>query len=241
MFSTLSSYAHSARKRMISNIYSKSTIQSSAALHAQAQKIVYTRFLPILTSIANQRSSFDALELWNAATMDFITAYQFGFVNASNFLQDHQYRKHWLELYQSRKKYTFFPQEFPRITAWLHHIPYVRLYPRWVDAANMEIQDWVAKLCRASQEASKDISSPEDEAIVMNAVLAGYEKEKQNKGLESKLAETVLKMPDLSLFSEMLDHCAAGHETSGILIIKTFMNFSYCLLNSMLYETNVQF
>lgn len=216
MFSTLSSNAHALRKRMISNVYSKSTIQSSVALHAQAKKILYNRLLPLLSLYAEKNSVFDALEIWNASTMDFITAYQFGLPSASNFLQNDNYRKHWLNLYQSRKKYTFFPQELPRLTAFMHRIPFIRLYPRWVDSANAEIQAWVATLCDSSRATIGTSSNPEDEAVVLNAVLAGYEKEEKVKGPESILADSVLRERNLSIYSEMLDHCAAGHETSGI-------------------------
>ncbi|XMA15650.1 hypothetical protein WAI453_008441 [Rhynchosporium graminicola] len=44
------------------------------------------------------------------------------------------------------------------------------------------------------------------------------EKERKSKGDASILGEDFLKYPELSIASEMLDHLAAGHETSGIML-----------------------
>lgn len=63
---------------MISNIYSKSNIQSSPALTKQAHVILYERLLPVLTAASIPQSStagVDVHEIWNSTTMDFITAY----------------------------------------------------------------------------------------------------------------------------------------------------------------------
>lgn len=78
MFSSWHSRPHSARKRMISNTYSKSNVQNSPALAKQAQIILYERLLPLLTKASTSQLSakgIDVLEIWNSTTMDFITAY----------------------------------------------------------------------------------------------------------------------------------------------------------------------
>jgi cytochrome P450 len=59
-------------------------------------------------------------------------------------------------------------------------------------------------------------ADPGDEAVVLKALLSGHEKERHQKGSNSVLNDTVLSEPDLSIYSEMLDHLAAGHETAGI-------------------------
>lgn len=130
-----------------------------------------------------------------------------------------EYRRHWLGLYQGRKKYTYFSQELPKLKACLQSIG-IHLVPKWVDAANREIEDWCAGMCTAA--AGSDPSkanytkNPGLEPVVYNAMLAGMEKEKQSKGSDSVLTETIFAKPELSIASEMLDHLAAGHETSGI-------------------------
>jgi cytochrome P450 len=232
MFSSWHSRPHSIRKRMISNIYSKSTLQSSTALASQARTILFSRLLPIITASTHPSQiprGIDVYDLWNATTMDFITAYIFGLPHSTNFLQNAGYRQHWLELYQSRKKYTFFPQELPRLTKVAHAIG-IRLVPRWVDYANQEIEAFCANMCKAATASikSKQGSSakPGDEAVVLNALLSGHEKERQQKGSNSMLNDTVLREPELSVSSEMLDQLAAGHETAGITMTYLTWNLS---------------
>jgi cytochrome P450 len=222
MFSSWHSRPHSVRKRMISNIYSKSTLQSSTALASQGRIILFSRLLPIISASTDPLRlphGFDVHDLWNAATMDFITAYIFGLPHSTNFLQNVGYRQHWLDLYQSRKKYTFFPQELPRLTKVAHAIG-IRLVPKWVDDANQEIEAFCASMCKAATASimtnKGPSANPADEAVVLKVLLAGHEKERHQKGLDSVLNDTVLREPELSVYSELLDQLAAGHETAGI-------------------------
>lgn len=151
--------------------------------------------------------------------MDFITAYLFGLKNGSNFLQNEPYRRHWLSLYQSRKTYTFFPQELPRLTRFFKFL-HIHLVPTWVDDANRELEAWCKERCDATdvylKESATKETEPGNEPVVLSALLTGIEKESKIKGRESILTDTTLKYPDLSIASEMIDHLAAGHETSGI-------------------------
>jgi cytochrome P450 len=202
---------------MVSNVYSKSYIHSSPAVHAQAETILSSRLLPIVSNAASAAAVVDVHDLWMATTMDFVNAYIFGLRSGSNFLQDEKYRHHWLSLYHSRRTYTFFAQELPRLTAFFRYLG-VRLVPKWVDDANQEIEAWCADMC---MKATKVIRSGEsvknvDEPIVVRALLQGIERERSSKGQDSLLAATTLANEDLSMASEMLDHSAAGHETSGI-------------------------
>lgn len=191
-------------------------------MHRHSQIILYGRLLPLIAEAATASPSprtVDVLDLWNATTMDFVTAYLFGLKNSSNFLKDEAYRKHWLELYQGRKKYTFFPQELPRLTRFFKSIG-IRLVPAWVDDANQELEAWTKSRCASTMAyiETQAASDPEPANIpsVMNALLAGIEKERESKGPGSVLYPTTLTYPELSIASEMIDHLAAGHETSGI-------------------------
>lgn len=219
---------------MISNIYSKSTIHSSPALARQAQVIIYDRLLPALDSAsrpAHQASGIEIHEIWNAATMDFITAYLFGLKNGSSFLTEEKFRKHWFSLYHSRKTYTFFPQELPRLTSFFKRSP-LQLVPSWVDDANQELEVWTKERCESTStfirtDDTAKHSDAGDEPIVFNAMLAGISKEKRTKAQSSVLSNETLKFPDLSMASEMIDHLAAGHETSGITL--TYLSWQLSL------------
>ena len=214
---------------MISNVYSKSVLHSSPALARQAQVILYDRLLPSLDSASRRNpSGVDIHDIWNATTMDFITTYQFGLKNGSNFLQNESERTRWLSLYHSRKTHTFFNQELPKLTRFLRHFR-INLCPTWVDDANEELEAWCKKRCEDTvaylQQTAKD---PEvgNQPMVMEAMLAGISKESKGKGEESVLSNTTLKYPELSIASEMIDHLAAGHETSGITLTYLAWNLS---------------
>jgi cytochrome P450 len=207
---------------MISHIYSKSTLHSSRALARQAVTILYSRLLPIIDASSHPSQlpqGFDVHEIWTATTMDFITAYQFGIRHSTNFLKNVGYRQHWFDLYHSRKTYTFFPQELPRLTKFMHAIG-IRLVPRWVDWANQEIEAFCASMCEAAGASVRSKQSyatnPGDEPVVLTSLLSGFDKERESKGTASILNDTALKYPELSVASEMLDQLAAGQETSGI-------------------------
>ncbi|EKD20425.1 uncharacterized protein L3040_004288 [Drepanopeziza brunnea f. sp. 'multigermtubi'] len=223
MFSAWHSKPHSAKKRMISNIYSKSNIHNSPALHRQAQVILYDRLLPILTAAStppNCQNGIEIHEIWNATTLDFITAYQFGLQNGSNFLSEEEYRKHWFSLYYNRKRYTFWSQELPRLNRFFRKLG-IYLVPKWVDDNNDELEAWTQERCDRTLTyimeglAAKD-TDPGNEPVVFSTMLNGIEKERKSKGDSSILATDLLKHPELSMASEMIDHLAAGHETSGI-------------------------
>ena len=219
MFSSWHSRPHSARKRMISNVYSKSMLHASPVLARQAEIILYDRLLPFLASSTFVESGIDIHETWNATAMDFITAYQFGLKNGSNFLRDVDNRQHWLYLYYIRKTYPYFTQELPRLTRFLKFFG-IHLVPLWVDCANRELEAWTKDRCDATIEYLKTSAADEkdiaNEPVVMKALLSGMEKEGKIKGDDSVLTNTLLKYPELSISSEMIDQLAAGHETSAI-------------------------
>ena len=77
---------------------------------------------------------------WENVTMDFVTGYQFGLESSSNFIVDVKKREWFLTMYASRIGYYFWPQEHPKLTAFLKSCHW-RLVPEFVDAANNDIQN----------------------------------------------------------------------------------------------------
>src|SRR4051794_32337630 len=104
MFSTGSNKPHSQRKRMLSNIYSKSHVTASDALLAQASSILYRRFLPFLerTFSKSDQGVLNIYALLSATTMDIVTCYIFGLKAGSNFIDDSQQLAWFLDVYNSR-------------------------------------------------------------------------------------------------------------------------------------------
>ncbi|KAH7319776.1 cytochrome P450 monooxygenase [Stachybotrys elegans] len=221
MFSARSAKDHSARKRMMANVYSKSYLQSSQAAKDQAKIILYQRLLPLLkesTLPQYKPNGIDVYSTFLGATMDFISAYIFGISTSTNFIQNKGYRGHWLELYSARHGHLFWSQELPSLTGFFKGLG-VWLYPRWVDYANDELAAWNLDLCnKAEKYLSKEaaMNTEADEPVVLRSLNAGVDKETAANGTGSILYSTVIQQRRLSVASEVFDHILAGQETAGI-------------------------
>jgi hypothetical protein len=128
MFSIGGNKSHSVRKRMISNIYSKSVVTASPALQAQMSTILYNRFLPYLeTALRKDGGVLNIYALLSASTMDVVNAYIFGLKASSNLIDNADELTWFLDLYNSRRSYNFWPQEFPEFSGfvekWLGYKP----------------------------------------------------------------------------------------------------------------------
>lgn len=212
IFSSLRHAPHSARKRMLSNVYAKSTVQSSAALHGVTEALLCHRMLPRLCN--SQGDAVEAYELFSGVAMDAITGYCFGLRQGSNFLENSERCKQWVVDYKARQDYMFWPQEMPGLTAFakawgVRHW----LVPRWVDVANENIASWVLSLCDKAEEAhgQRDSADARDRATVFNQLRSMIKKSNDGK-IDSPLT------PDerLEIASELLDEVLAGFDTTGI-------------------------
>ncbi|KAJ4371503.1 hypothetical protein N0V83_004721 [Neocucurbitaria cava] len=236
MFSTASNKPHSRRKRMLSNVYSKSHIMANEALKAQISTIIYDRFLPYLASTFDDTPPtttteqpqtqpggggvFNICALLSATTMDIVTGYIFGLNASSNLIDNREELAWFLDLYNSRRSFNFWPQEFPRFTAFVERwMPGYRLSPKWVDEANGEIEKWTADMCERAdaQVSSAGAVGGEEKAECVPVVYQQLWKalSKEAKG-EEESGGTLSQQLRMSLASEVLDHLAAGFDTSGI-------------------------
>ena len=235
MFSARSAPEHSARKRLISNVYSKSYIQSSEAAAAQSEAILYERILPILEDSVAETDcprGIDIYSVFMAATMDFIAAYLFGLKNGTNFLDDKGYRDHFFELYKVRNGNGDYDQELPQLTSLCRKLG-IPLCPSWVDAANRELGEWCQRLCDKTEQFlaagyPKSVN-PSDEPIVWNALVGNLRNEEAKYGRASVLYPTALANFKLSVASELLDHVLAGQETAGLALTYLSWRLSYDL------------
>jgi cytochrome P450 len=211
MFSTGLNKPHSARKRMLSNIYSKSVITASPVLQTQVSTILYERLLPRLAGICDGAEGvFEAGSLISASTMDIVTSYIFGLKASSNLLGNPKECAWFLDLYKSRHGWTFWPQEYPRFTSFLKKYLGINMSPVWVADANAEIETWTKKMCdgaaeRLQQGSVKTEETPSVYAQLSTAVM----KDAKKNGLSAMDLEPVIA-------SEVLDHLAAGFDTSAI-------------------------
>ncbi|KAH7036688.1 cytochrome P450 monooxygenase-like protein [Macrophomina phaseolina] len=228
MFATTGSKPHATRKRMLSNIYSKSTIQASPSLRAATSAILHDRLLPLLASLTAEGKDSESSKptsiypLISGLTMDFVTAYIFGLASATNFTQDAAARARFLHWYKCRHGYAFWPQEHPKITAWLRKWLGVRLVPAFVDEANANIEKMTWGMCEKAaallaQHGDGELASMKPEAVPavyaqLSAALGKSAAQKKESGGSSDDGGE----ERVEIASEVLDHLAAGFDTSGI-------------------------
>jgi cytochrome P450 len=212
MFSTAGNKAHATRKRMISNIYSKSVVTASPALLAQTSVILHQRFLPLLaaTVVGEAHGVLNITSIVFATTMDIVTAYIFGLRASSNLVGDQSQLAWFLDLYNSRRSYNFWPQEFPRFTAAVQKWTGYRLVPKWVDEANGDIEKWCKNMCEgaASMMEQSDMQVQDAPTVYRQLSTAVAKEAKKNDDGGADQPSIVA--------SEVLDHFAAGFDTSGI-------------------------
>ncbi|KAI2930329.1 hypothetical protein CBS147321_10577 [Aspergillus niger] len=222
MFTMTNNKAHSTRKRMLSNIYSKSFLQSSPHIHLISETILLDRLLPIIQDAASSGSPIEMHDLDQGITMDFVSAYLYGLANGTNFLQDEAFRRKILRLYQSRKPFEFYHQEVPNLVSWTKRLG-LRLIPKWCDEANEVLDAWGLSFCDKADEC---LSSTQ-----LNTEPMVYKQLKQSisKQLPPKEAASYNKLIEqqrLDIACELYDHLTAGHETSAVALTYLFWELS---------------
>ena len=226
MFAEVKNGPHSQKKRIMSNIYSKSYLQSSPQLKSNTHQLLTTRYLPILQQVSEAGFPFNAHEMNNAFTMDFITAYQFGIDNSSNLTQDVELRKKIMGGFHSRYPYIFLMSELPWLEKLTRKLGFPIL-PSFVIEVTLMLEAWGSTMCDASQgyldSGEKNIGN---EPLVYKQFATGIrsllskEASADAKGhIDTKAWEEKIRN---ELHSEMLDHFFAGFETSG-----TCLSFIY--------------
>lgn len=205
MFSSLDSRSHATRKRALAHIYSKSFLFESPALKTQIAKILNECLLPLLDSAAVGASPFDVYEIFLATSMDFITAYLFGFSGFANFIRNTDRRRKWLSDYQSRHQFAFYLQEAPWMISLALKVG-IQLVPKKIQKHTDEMEAWVAQMCDAAG-AKLDEMKQDDESFsrsadyplvyshLRNSLLKSgvYSNEQANKEIYSEFCDQMSK------------------------------------------------
>ena len=183
--------------------------------------MIYKRLLPLLDKLATSREPVDVLELNYASTMDFIMAYIFGLGNGTNFIQDTKSRQEWLRVYRSRRPFRFWDGELPTLKMLSQKLG-LPIVPAWVAGASRELEAWTLKHCKAAEqtEASVKANSEFPNSATLPVV---------HKQLSSSIDSDPSPNPHpktLQIATELHDHLAAGHETSGITLTYLFHELS---------------
>ena len=212
---------HSNRKRMISNVYSKSYLQSSPELHTISRNMIFKRLLPLLEKLSANDEPVDVLDLNFASTMDFIMAYIFGLANGSNFMEDTKSRQDWLRIYSSRRPFRFWDGELPTLKASSKKLGFP-IVPLWVASASRELEAWTMRHCKSAESSEADLKSDSEKDRLDTPPIV------HRQLYDSIHADSVDSShpKELQVATELHDHLAAGHETSGITLTYLFYELS---------------
>lgn len=169
-----------------------------------------------MDAAAVEQKPVEVLHLNHAVTMDFITAFIFGLQNGTNFTQDTSARRQLFTPYQSRRPYRFWVGELPRLKSLAQKFGPI-IEPKFVQAATDYIENWTLTRAKAAEK-SRTAKVSDEENTTAPIVY-------------SQIHQSTLKNPfpypqDLQIATELQDHWAAGHETSGITLCYLFHELS---------------
>ncbi|KAH8593976.1 cytochrome P450 [Bisporella sp. PMI_857] len=219
LFSMKDHRSHAQRKRILSNVYSKSQVFSSPTTRETTKAILYDRLLPIFqNSVANQ-TSIELLSLSYAYSMDSFMAYQFGLSLASNFIQDVVARDWYLKNFFSPRPWLFWTVEVPNFTRFVEKLG-IQLVPKWSIQSGKDIQNWSLDICdKAEQLLSKDEPPAAiDVPVIFTQQRAGMRKQDLDPKSQNDFNLLTIEQPyprRLEIASDMHCHSAAALETSG--------------------------
>lgn len=207
---------HAARKRLLSHIYAISIVLAHATTHATTKAVLHDRLLSILQSAADTGQSLEVLALLSAYSIDAFMAYQFGLSLGSNFLQNEDQRKWYLDLFYARRPHLFWTTKTPGFTSFMHVIG-IRLYPRWVDQTTLDLEDWHMRISNAAEEM---LSEGSDIPVIDFPAVFAHERASFRKQDGKKALPDGQPYPRrLEIASDMFCHNAAAHETSDICLV----------------------
>jgi unspecific monooxygenase len=205
---------------MLSNIYSKSTLQTSPHLRLVSNAVIFDRLLPIIQDAVDSNKPLDVHDLDMGLTMDFVSCYLFGLNNGTNYLQDHDFRKKWLHMYLCRKPFEFYHQETPRLQGWLSCVG-LRVIPKYCDEANEVLDAWALDLCGKAANCL-DSTDPAVEPIVYKQLKQSLDKQ----SLKETGSKQDPKQQQIDIACEMYDQLTAGFETSAVGLTYLFWELS---------------
>lgn len=219
----MNSKQHAARKRMLSNIYSKSNIMTSPGVSSATTTMIYDRLLPMLQLSSESGEAVNVFSLSYAYSIDSFMAYQFGRALGSNLMQNTEQRKWYFKSFFFRRPWFFYSVEVKELVDFMLKIG-VRIVPKQFQKGTKEIEDWNLEMC---DEAEKRLNDNAQEPTTENqpAIFAAM----RTAMRRSEIVDTDkngLYPSRLEIASEMLDHNAAAFETSGAILTYAFYELS---------------
>lgn len=219
MFSMVDSKSHGQRKRMLSNVYSKSYVLSSPTTQETTKAVLYDRYLPIFQASVEKKQPVELLSLGYAYSMDAFMTYQFGLSLGSNLIQNIKEREWYLSNFFNRRPYLFWTTEVPNFNEFMQKLG-IRLVPKWCDQSTSDLENWNLAICDKAEKLLSEEMAPSDADMPVVYAQERLAMRKQDKDPKSQSDPNLLSIPQiyprrLEIASDMYDHNAAAHETSG--------------------------
>lgn len=141
---------HAARRRMISQVFSKSYILSSSVLQTTTKKILHERLLPLLETASSTQTPIEMVSLSFGYVMDAYLAFQFGFSLGSNFIQNESQCKWFVSSFHAQDPFSYWIENHPRLRNWMSRFG-IPLVPKSVAQSYSELEAWVLDFCDKAQ------------------------------------------------------------------------------------------
>lgn len=104
LVSLMGNKAHSHQKKMMSHVYSKSSILSNSQLIESSTILIHDKLAPVLIDAARKRWDFDAYALNQAIGADFTSVFLLGMKNCTNFIGDLPAADEFRKMYKLKMK-----------------------------------------------------------------------------------------------------------------------------------------
>lgn len=211
---------HAARKRLFSNIFSKSHLLTNPAARANTQTMLQQRLLPLVDASAKKNNPILFPEMNFSYSMDSFVNWQFGMANGSNLLGNQKERRSYLEGFFGREIYGFLAIEMDGLVSFLQRLG-VRLIPSWVDKGTEDIENWNIDMCDKADAVLK--ASNEIDVVDTPSV---YAQAMKTMGKEKPETLEAQRSQRLEIASEMFSFNSAAHETSGVTLTYVYYELS---------------
>lgn len=221
MFSMTQRSPHKERKRILANLYSKSTLFSSPEMQKISQVLLQERLLPTIESSIRGKNTLDVLELSLATSIDFITAYLFGLHNSTDFVLDIDTRKQWLYAHDRTKGKYFWSLEFPGLSWIMKKLGFNTVRPeiasltKEVKGLCLELMDHVEASNSSAERSSTEESNRWTRPVVYEQLVQHLQPPYLLARSDHSLVPNKISQLRLTVASELMDQIMAGTETTG--------------------------
>ncbi|KAK3317237.1 cytochrome P450 [Cercophora scortea] len=219
LFTTADPKEHHHLKRMVTNVFSKSSILSSSTLRITTSAVIFDRLFPILRESSRSGKAVNIHPLNYAYAMDSFTGFQLGGKLGTNFIQNTEEREWYTHHFFDGRPYLFWDFEVPNFTRWLQRLG-IRLVPAWCAESQFALEDWFVPKCDRAAElvASQDekpLQTSGDWPTIFAALKQKFEEFDGKSKTPRPTDESELYPHRLEIASNLFDHTVAAIETSG--------------------------